>query len=285
MQAVAAFHSLLSQQSGKHEVAYGFCCDVDDEATIGTCQILQGKYSTVAYHVAERGPSLGERHNIMAGYMPADVYVSVCDDTLCMSQDWDDLIFQAYEKNPKGVWWWKNYHPEPSLYAIVSHAWKEAAGQIYTDYFPYWFDDIWLLELWVMASESPHVYVDAQLADFPKATLRMRDLPFWHEFWHFTRPQRVKDAKAIAEKLGWPEPKCADILATIIGRPVPEFVDNMQKIESSQGELTPPTLEYIKAKSRAQEIMGQPQDIVQIRKEVAEKIKPLIESFDNAMRA
>lgn len=283
MQATAAFYSLESQESKKHEVTYGFCVDADDIATIGTCQTLQARHANVAYHSAERGPSLGARVNMMTEYMPADVYVTVCDDTLCFTQDWDERIAKAYTKNPQGVWWWQNYHPEPALYAIVSEAWRKAAGKIYTDYFPYWFDDIWLLELWIMASEQPHVYIDAKLGDYPRATLRMRDLPFWHEFWHYMRPARVKEAKRIAAELGWKEPVCAEVLATVFGRPVPEFVSNMEKIEANQGDLGPATIEYIKAKSRAQEMMNQPQDIVRIRKEVAEKIAPLLADYERAM--
>jgi hypothetical protein len=113
--------------------------------------------------------------------------------------------------------------------------------------------------------------------------MRMRDLSFWHDFWHHTRPQRVKDARAIAEKLGLPEPKCADILASVIGRPVPEFVASMAQIEVNQGDQSPPSIEYIKAKSRAQEIMGQPQDIVKIREDFLLATKPIIEEFDRAM--
>jgi hypothetical protein len=281
-QMVAALNSLRSQESGKNEVIYGVACDADDTVTVGTCQILKPRMP-LCHHVLERTPSLGGRINQLAEHMPADVYVSVADDTLCMTQDWDERVAEAWRANDKGVWWWTMFHKEPALYTIVSEKWRAAAGQLFTDHFPYWFDDIWLLELWVLATESPFQFVDAKLADCPTKTMRMRDLAFWHEFWHYTRPQRIKDAKAIAAKLGLREPLCADILATVIGRPVPEFVNSMAMIEANQGDQGPATIEYVKAKSRAQEIMGQPQDIVHVRAEVLRAVKPLIEEFDRAM--
>lgn len=281
-QMVATLHSFKNYESGKHEVTYGVACDSDDAATIGACEILKPRLR-LCHHVLDRTPSLGGRVNMLAELIPGDVYCSVADDALCMTQDWDERISEAYTKNDDGVWWWRSYYKEDALYAIVSEKWRVAAGQMFTDYFPYWYDDIWLLELWVLASECPFVYVDAKIADCPKGTTRMRDMPFWHDFWHFMRPSRIKHAKEIAAKLGWPEPVCADIMAIVIGRPVADFVNNMDKIEASQGDQGPPDLNYIKAKSRAQEIMGQPQDIVQVRKDFLLACKPFIDQFDKSM--
>lgn len=282
MQMVGVLNSLRSQESGKNEVTYGIGCDVDDHVTIGTCEILQPRMP-IRWHVTERQPSLGARVNQLAELMPADVYCSIADDVLCMTPGWDEKIAEAFAAKDDGVWWWRMHYKEYALYAIVSEKWRQAAGKIFTDYFPYWYDDIWLLELWVLASEAPFLYVDAQLADCPKATHRMRDMAFWHDFWHFMRPERVKKAREIAKNLGWPEPKTADILATVIGRPVPEFVESMTKIEENQGDQGPASIEYIKAKSRAQEMMGKPQDIVKMRKDFLQAIKPVIEEFDRKM--
>lgn len=283
MQMVAALNSFKSQESGKHEVIYGVACDVDDPETIGTCEMLKQRMK-LCHHVTERAPSLGGRINVLAEHMPADVYCSIADDMLCMTQDWDEKIAEQHALNPSGVWFWQTQYKEPALWAIVSENWRAAAGQIFTDYFPYWFDDIWLLELWVLTTEKPYLQIEAKAGDHPRKTMRMRDLSFWHDFWHYTRPQRVKHAKEIAAKLGLREPICADVLATVVGRPVPEFVENMARIEANQGELGAPTLEYIKAKSRAQEIMGQPQEIVKVREEVLRKVAPLIAEFDRQMR-
>lgn len=281
-QMVAALHSFKNQESGKHEITYGVACDLDDTETIGTCEILKPRIR-LCHDVQPRTPSLGGRVNRMAELMPADVYCSVADDALCMTQDWDDKIHDAWQANDQGVWWWQNYYKDPVLYAIVSEKWRQAAGRIFTEHFPYWFDDIWLLEVWVFATEAPFLYIDAKIADCPRNTMRMRDLAFWHDFWHFTRNQRLIDAKMMASKLGWKEPVCAPILAEVLGRPVKDFVDNMHNIEVNQGEQTPPSLEYIAAKSKAQALMGQPQDIVKVREDFLRACKPFIDEFDKTM--
>lgn len=282
VQMVGALNSFKSQESGKHQVIYSVACDADDTATIGTCQILQARMP-LCYDVQERTSSLGGRVNRLADLVPADVYCSVADDTLCMTQGWDEAIAKKVAENDSGVFWWTMYYKEYALYAIVTEKWRQAAGRLFTEHFPYWFDDIWLLEVSLFASEKPFEYIEAKLADCPKATHRMRDLAFWHDFWHHTRPQRVKDAKEMAAKLGWPEPKLADTLAYIVGRPVQEFVDSMGKIEAQQGDQGPPSIEYLAAKGRAMEIMGRKAEPSKLNDEFLKAIRPAIEEFDRVM--
>ena len=61
--------------------------------------------------------------------------------------------------------------------------WFKAAGYLYTSYFPFWWDDNWLIQLWAMASDGPQLFIEGRLEDKPLATLRMRDLRFWTEFY------------------------------------------------------------------------------------------------------
>ena len=266
---IGVLHSLHSLESGKNEVTYGIVCDVDDPETIGTARILQAKMP-LAYNVAERGPSLGGMVNEMSEKMPADVYLSLADDVLCMTRGWDEKIAEAVRENQNGVWWWKPADEnKPVLYAIVSEAWRKAAGRIFTDYFPYWYDDIWLLTLWILAIEGPMLTLDITIMDCPRETHRMRDLRFWHGFYLAMQPLRVKQAKDIALKLGFPQSR---IVGASIGLPnlsitealserlsvtPQEFEENMEKIEANQGDKNPPTPEYLKAKARAEQILGQ----------------------------
>lgn len=224
----------------------------------------------VAFKVNERPPSLGWMVNDMAEQMPADVYLSLGDDALCLTPNWDEKIAEAWRANPKAVWWW---HPkredQPVLYAIVSHEWKQAAGKIFTDYFPFWYDDLWLLSLWILAAEGPMLTLDIEIMDCPRVTHRMRDLRFWHEFYISMAPERVRQAKSIAKALDFPQSK---IVGAAVGLPhlsitealsqrlcmtPPEFEENMEKIVENQGAKGPPTPEYLKAKARAELIMKQ----------------------------
>lgn len=266
---LAAIESLYLAQSGNHDIQYGIVCDVDDPATIGAASLLRTA-RPVSYLVQEREPSLGAMVNKMADLMPADVYLALSDDCLCMTKGWDEVLAQAHAKDPNGVWWWKPHDPEKVfLYAIVSEGWRKAAGQIFTDYFPYWYDDVWLLTVCILATEMPSVTLDMEILDCPVTTTRMRDLRFWHEFYLAMQPLRVKQAKDIAKALNLPQSKLVGAAAGLPDLSItealsrrltftpPEFEASMEEIEATQGDKSPPSPEYIKAKQRAELILKQ----------------------------
>lgn len=275
---LAAMSSLRYAESGKHQVQYGICCDVDDPATIGVAKSLQSKWP-VAYMIGERPQSLGGMVNKMSLNMPADVYLSLSDDMLCMTKDWDEKLALAVEKTPHGVWWWANApdSQNPFLYAMVSEKWREAYGQIFTDYFPFWWDDLWLAEVWMLATEGPLLHSNIVAMDCPTTTMRMRDLRFWSDFYQFMRPKRIKDAKMLAQKLGLPAPTVSEALAEHIGSPSQKFLEQAAVIEANQGEQGPPTPEYLRAKKRAEVIMKAPSFL----REAA----GAIQRYDEAVRA
>lgn len=267
---IGALNSLHSLSSRKHEVTYGIVCDEDDPATIGTAKSLQA-VMPVAYSVSPRSPSLGQLVNEMADYMPADVYLSLADDVLCLTPNWDDMIAQAWEKEPRGVWWWTPAREDqPVLYAIVSHKWKEAnGGKLFTDYFPFWYDDLWLLSVWILVYEGPMLTIDAKIMDCPRHTHRMRDLRFWHNFYIAMNPTRIKQAKDIAAKLNFPQSKLvgasvglpdlsiSEALSKRLLETPKEFEESMEKIVDNQGDKEPVTEAYARAKARAEKLMQQ----------------------------
>lgn len=241
-------------ESGKHEVTYVVGCDDDDEKTEAACKLLQVG-GRVAYGKFRR-TTLGKIVNDLAAAAPADVYCSLCDDIRIQTAYWDEKIAEAVEAKPDGVFWWKTSEERPATYAIVTEKWRAAAGYIFTDYFPFWFDDLWLLQLWMLAHENPWLYVDAWLEDRPYNTQRMRDLRFWHEFYQSQRPARIAEAKRIARALGWKVTEgFHERAAELIGTPNPAFMADIDNIEARQGDKGPPTAEYLRAKARAESLM------------------------------
>lgn len=258
-QLLASIRTAQQAESGKHEVTYIVGCDADDPQTIGICQMLRlgsPVGGPVTAHCFERTGSLGEMVNQMALDVPGDVYVGLCDDVLIRTQGWDQKIAEAVEATPGGVFWWKTDPSRPAAYAIITEKWRAAAGYLYTDYFPFWWDDLWLIEVWVLASEGPWLFVDAWLEDRPNRTQRMRDLLFWHDFFARMKPKRVAEAKRIAEALGWKLTGITEQLAAEILKPSPAFFAEAENIERGQGDVDkPPTPEYVRAKLRAEQML------------------------------
>lgn len=246
----SAIGSLHARVSGKHEIVYVVGCDDDDPNTIALVDLIKARGLPVKAHCGPRSSSLGGLINVMAAANPADVYCSLCDDVKAITHGWDEVIHAAWLKRRDGVWWWKN--SANSHYAIVSEKWRAAAGRIFTDYFPFWWDDVWLLQLWKYATGKTQQRLDVWLEDTAPATTRMRDLEFWTDFYWSRTPERRVEANRIRRKLGRPSIKAEPHHELA---PNPDYTRRTGEIQAKQGERAPPTPEYLAAKARAESMM------------------------------
>src|SRR3990167_2392694 len=194
-------------ESGKHEVKYVVGVDRDDEETQVACKWL-GQQLPLGCRTDDRPVSLGGLINQLALCQPADVYTAINDDILCLSPNWDEEIAQAVEKLPYGVFWWTDRSGNGALFPIVTEKWREAAGGIFGEWFPFWYDDLCLLELWMMTTDDEIHQLDIFVCDKPRTvTHRMRELRFWQRVYIASRVLRVKQAREIAARLGLPPPQ------------------------------------------------------------------------------
>lgn len=247
-----------------HSVVYVIGVDADDPETIGMGKLLVTpslRGGPICMRVFPRTSSLGQMVNQMALDVPSDVYCSLCDDILVLTEGWDAKIAEAVEAKPDGVFWWRTDEKRAATYAIVTEKWRRASGRIFTDYFPFWWDDVWLLHVWMLAAEDAWHYVEAELEDRPQSTQRMRDLRFWGDFYLDRHDERVAEADRIRDALGWgPRTLSAanfTAFATRMCALSPEFFATAHEVEKRQGEKTPPTSEYLKAKERAEALMNE----------------------------
>jgi glycosyltransferase involved in cell wall biosynthesis len=242
--------SLHSRASGKHEITYVVGCDDDDPTTAELVAMISARGLPVKAHCGPRPQSLGGLVNEICAVNPADVYCSLCDDVMAYTPDWDEAIHTSWLKRRDGVWWWKT---KESYYAIVSDKWYRAAGRIFTDYFPFWWDDCWLSRLWIYVTDKPLLRIDAWLEDGAPATTRMRDLQFWTEFYWSREDERRQEAIRIRRALGR-NPALKSKPRMNVSRSA-HYEQNIEKIEAQQGEKRPPTPEYLRALARAKAMM------------------------------
>jgi glycosyltransferase involved in cell wall biosynthesis len=247
--------SLHARASGKHEVLYVVGCDDDDPTTSAVVDLIKTRGIPAKARCGPRSSSLGGMVNAMAAENPADVYLSLCDDVVAISFGWDEIIHAAWQKRRDGVWWWRT---KESHYAVVSQKWYEAAGRIFTDYFPFWWDDCWLIQVGKYVTGKPQQYIDAWLEDRAPETQRMRDLPFWTEFYWSRADERRAEGNRNRRALGRPAFKIKPHHELHRN---PDYTRRTGEIEAKQGERAPPTPEYLAAKARAESLM--------IRKEAA----------------
>lgn len=243
---IGAMHML---ESGLHDVTYVVACDVDDALTARISISHRNSFHP-------RPPALGTIWNRAAMKCPADIYALVTDRALCVTQNWDYYLVDAHGKDDTRVVWWTT--TAGPVIPIVPHKWLEAAGQLYTDYFPFWFDDTWLHELSAMVHGLPNYMVQAQCVVIKKnpVTKRMRDLRFWMDFFIAKRHERMAQAFIIRERLGVHVPDM---------RPIKEWfiaTDKMWDLKWEQwqemaGDKSEPDAAYVTLKQSAQEFMDE----------------------------
>lgn len=254
-QLAAALTSLHMTASGEHQVQFCVACDDDD---IGTKLFLTKAQTElpIAVRIGPRPESLGSIATDLADHWRADVYAVFGDDMLCLSLDWDKTIAEAVEKTPHGVFWWKDGRGTPTLIPIITEKWRATTGRIFTDLFPFWYDDVWLYELWVMVTDSDPIFLDINALDRPQATIRMRELRFWTEFFHFMRAERLRESREIAKALGLKEPVLGEYTKLFLDQHMLEDEDEIQDImRRNKAESTPPDAAYNRAKERAVDLM------------------------------
>lgn len=244
-----AIGSLHARASGRHDVTYVVGCDDDDPTTGALVVLIASRGLPVKAHCGPRMSSLGGLINEICAANPADVYCPLCDDVMTHTMDWDEVIHRAWLKRRDGVWFWRT---KDSHYAVVSEKWRAAAGRIFTDYFPFWWDDVWLIQLWMYVTGKPRQYIDAWLEDGAPSTTRMRDLEFWTEFYWSRADERRQEANRIRRALGRSAFRLQPHHEMYRN---PDYTRRTGEIQAKQGERSPPTPEYLKALHRAQALM------------------------------
>lgn len=256
-QLAAALYSLFFCASGKHELTMCVACDDDDDPTKNALRELRQSGLPVFVRVGPRPETLGSVANDLAAHWPADVYQVFGDDLMCITNNWDEILAQAVEKTPHGVFWMKSAKDQRSHVPAVTEKWRAAAGGIFTEHFPFWFDDLWLEELWVMATDDVPIELDAWVIDRPAATHRMRDLEFWTRFYYSMRNDRLEHGRSIARTLGFSEPVVGvEFARRMNNEAVPLSAEASAKIElSNKAETGEPSEQYMRTKERAEKLM------------------------------
>jgi hypothetical protein len=222
--------------------------------------LASGKNDIEFLHSDELRPSLGAIWNAIADEAkPSEIYALVTDRSVCITPHWDLHIADVYSKDDERVVWW-NTNIGPVI-PIVPRKWLAAAGQLYTDYFPFWFDDTWLQELSALVHGLPIYGIQAAcfIAKKNPMTKRMRDLRFWMDFFIAKRPERIAHAEKIRGILGLPEPDMGPINHWF--RLNEDLWDKeWRNWESVMGDKSEPDETYIAAKKSAKEFMDAKSD-------------------------
>lgn len=248
-----------------------FCVrvDQDDLPTFDAINRLR-KYCNLSYVIGGRPKSLGAELNRFCHNVKADFYHVINDDVIPLTPNWDEPQVKRRDgmlekgKTPAFVGCW--LLPEipgggmcTPDYPIVTRQWLDAApgGDIFTNYFPFWFDDRWLQEVSMLIHGKTVQPLPIALSARKNLTQRMRDVTFWFNFYLSLQDERIAQAQEIADKIGVK----VDIRKDRVG--MIEFMRNMHtrdrdKFDETHGRFkdkSDPDPFYLESKKEAEHIL------------------------------
>lgn len=191
--------------SGENEITYAVVVDDDDYGTLQQFEDWEKAGMLpdgVQKFIGARNKTVNARFNEAVKACPAEVYSQACDDAYPLAHRWDKL-FQGAKTLP-GFCWQEVNDPANCTYPILTDRWVNAVGRFYPEYFPFWFADTWIAEVFNLTFSKPIPVVNQlQVGGKRGQTQGMRDLAFWFKFFAETRVERMEEAKKIAKSFGF----------------------------------------------------------------------------------
>ena len=248
--------------SGAHSLHYAISVDEDDTATQEMLAALKAQIGHISVLNGPRPRALGQTHNKLIHMAPFDVCVIITDRTFFLTPRWDRIVADAVTKVPHGVFWMTHPDlPTSCIFPVLTRRWLEAAGTVFTDYFPFWFDDTWIAEMWLFVTGSAPLMLPAQIFRDAHKTKRLRDLDFWYRFFFALRTERMARAREMTARLGLPAVNM-DPIRRQLEQNDAALLKRVPQIEAEYGVPgTAPDASYLEAKARAEGLLanlGQP---------------------------
>ncbi len=195
--------SIMNLASGKHEIIVKVGIDDDDAASLAYTPTIKNIYPSVQFVIVERKPSLGAVLNELAKGENAGAYLPLTDRMTILTPHWDDIVANASMHFYNQVLWWQM--EQGCIMPIITKKWYEASGQIFTEYFPFWFDDTWLVEVSAYVHGNAGTALPVTLWRKPGGkTKRCHDMKFWMDYFIALRGERRAHAAMICQAFRLP---------------------------------------------------------------------------------
>lgn len=259
---IASVISLYRCASGANKVEVIIELDEDDapsiQAATGLVDMPGRPEFRVTFLHKPRRAGLGELHNEIISVTPAEsAYMMWSDRISVIAKGWDHQLAMGCLQYPNRPLWLDSVDLAGAGQIILPPAWRAACGQCFPGLFPFWFDDTAQEELDAFVHGFPRMRLEAQCAGPRGAkTNRCRDIAFWVDLFTATRPQRVEQARAVADKLGLPFHNPSAMVAMFDARDA-DMKRRAPELMAQFGEVGEPDASYCTAFGRAQELMDE----------------------------
>jgi len=209
VQKLAFFLSSLERTIAKMDLTdVWIYVDEDDQETLSFLNTNLAKCFSFSVNAIVGPRTISQAEMVHALWQEstsnAGIFISATDDSQYISKNWDDklrAIFNMYPDRLALVYPEDPVTPGLATIPILSAEWLNLTGRFFTEYFPFWFEDVWLDEVAQMIGRK----VKAPMAVEPQGgkgtTPRMHNLPFWQFFFLNTADERLDMASALRKAL------------------------------------------------------------------------------------
>ena len=245
----AVLRALQATASGDHAIHYAVSFCRDDLATeAAACSV---PFVSTFQRPIDCTP--GAAFNDAVRKMPlADIYTGFADDVFPLTWGWDDYLHQALHHPMVAFCWQEATDPLNTSYGAVAGRALRALGKPCPEYFPYWFNDLWLAEIHHMAFGFRPSLVDGlKLGGKRGTTQGFRDFPFWCQVFTHTRGERIRLAVKLAAEYGATPPDLREALDVCRSFDA-DFLTKNERFSRRFADLGEPEAYYVKAKARAE---------------------------------
>lgn len=242
--------------SGRNEITIAARYDDDDSVAPKALAILHSAGVEVMPVVARRPVTLGVAWNegiAALKALPFEAITFLPDDVIPLTAHWDEIIRLAIEDRRLDAFSWHNVRM-PGLVTVpaFSRAYLEALEEPFSAWFPFWFADTWIGQVYEFARGAAMPILTGLSLIYKEGskTSNLRDMQFWVDFWGATRKLRIAEAAQVALRMGWGDLSTVTANAEAPGHG--EYGWNVEAIERMRGDPAPPGPLYLKAKARAE---------------------------------
>lgn len=194
------FDSISATVADPSRVVLNIYVDDDDKDTIEfSRRCAPSEYAfDVLWHIGQKAGSMGKMVEALYRSSPAaQVYMPMVDDYVFETCNWDELLRDIWKRFPDGVWMAYPHDassPGNVTFVILGAGWLGTLERYLTDYFPFWFDDVWLDQVAQLVGRKVAAPMTMRTIGGKGKTPRMFNLWFWQQFFSNTLDERIDDA-------------------------------------------------------------------------------------------
>lgn len=177
--------------------------DKDDNANSMLLKQATKDFPNLVFFENQQTKTMGEMVNELQkkAESECDIFIPFPDDYRIVTQNWDSIIFDMFSNKkeiPECCYFNDSIVPEnQATFTVLNKKWIESVGRYVTNYFPFWFDDVWLDEVAQMVGVKKKINISVNCFSGKGTTPRMKNLPFWNSFFRNTISERLSDANKL----------------------------------------------------------------------------------------